>query len=432
MLVRLRDQNLDVGSLAHRHQAKVLHRFEGEFLHLELPSGQGVEDAVEEFSQDEAVAYAVPNHLYHRLQPSPGEADELWGLTKIEAPLAWQHHKGRRDGPIVAVLDTGLDTDHTDLVGNLWTNSDEIPGDGIDNDGNGIVDDVHGYFPAHNSGDPKSFDPHGTHCAGTIGAEGGNDHGIVGVNWKTQLMGIRLFDDDDNTDVATIIRGLDYAESQGVRITSNSWGGFHYNRALEEALATSSALHIVAAGNYSSDNDLKPNYPGSYPLDNVVTVAASDRQDRLASFSNFGPASVDLAAPGVDILSTVPFDRIATFSGTSMACPHVTGVAALIASYYPDIDNASLRARLLNSVDRVAALEGKVATGGRLNAARALAQDLVAPAPVNDFRGQATPFQIELHWTATGDDGRQGQASRYRLLGATDAQFSEPFLVECG
>ncbi|MEW6279595.1 MAG: S8 family peptidase [Candidatus Eremiobacterota bacterium] len=351
----------------------------GGLYRLVLPEGGATEQAMARLQTDPRVGYAAPNHVYTLDERRvPDDLDQgffgtaLWGMEKIQAPEAWGTTVGAHDGPIVAVLDTGADVTHPDLQGNLWTNPGEIPGNGVDDDKNGVVDDVHGYNPAHNSGDLRDIHRHGTHTAGTIAAVGNNGRGVVGVNWEARVMPIRIFDEDGSTDVATIVKGLEYATRMGARITSNSWGGTRYNRALEEAFAASPALHVAAAGNSRIDNDRVPHYPSSFDLPNLVSVAASDKRDRLASFSNYGAESVDLAAPGVGIKSTLPGDRYGSMSGTSMACPHVAGVAALIATAVPQASNQEIKDRLLGGVDRNGSLEGKVRSGGRLNAARAL------------------------------------------------------------
>ncbi len=351
---------------------------------LELGQGWTTEQAMAELKDDPRVEYAVPNHVYE-LDRKPNDLDQgffgtpLWGLEKIQAPAAWNTTVGARNGPIVAVLDTGADIRHPDLAANLWTNTGEIPGNGIDDDGNGVVDDVHGYNATANNGDLTDYHKHGTHTAGTIGAVGNNGQGVVGVNWEARIMPIRIFDEEGRTDVASIVKGLKYADRMGARITSNSWGGTLENRALEEAFQNSPALHIAAAGNSGIDNDRIPHYPSSYPMDNMVSVAATDKRDRLTNFSNYGATSVDLAAPGAGIKSTVPGGGYASMNGTSMACPHVTGVAALVATRHPELSNAQLKARLMESADPVPGLAGKVASGGRLNAARAL-ESQAAPA----------------------------------------------------
>lgn len=360
----------------------------GEFLHIKLPAGVSVEEAMAAMAKDDRVAFAVPNHTYGLPEGEVGkgstndpDASKLWGLhnegqtggkadADIDAPEAWQIHTGRtqaQGGHITAVIDTGIDYNHVDLKANMWVNPGEIPGDGIDNDGNGVIDDVHGYNAFANSGDPMDGHGHGTHCAGTIAAVGDNGVGVVGVNHNANLMAIKIFSDSGSTNAAAIIRGIQYASDNGARITSNSWGGGGANAGIEQAFKDSNALHIIAAGNSGYDNDKRPNYPSNYEGDHIVAVAATDHNDGIARFSQWGKKNVDLGAPGVDILSTVPGNKYDSYSGTSMATPHVAGAATLIASAYPEINNADLRKALLDGTDKTDAMTGKVVTDGRLN-----------------------------------------------------------------
>ncbi len=374
-----------------------IHKSEaGEFLHLKLPQGVSVEQAMAKLADDPRVEFSAPNTVYQMDDFNPTTTDDpdaskLWGLNNegqtggkadadIDAPEAWQVHTGRtqaQGGPIIAVIDTGIDYNHPDLKANMWTNPGEIPGDGIDNDGNGVIDDVHGYNANGDNGDPMDGQGHGTHCAGTIAAVGNNGEGVVGVNQNASLMAVKIFSDEGSTDAASIVRGVQYATKMGARITSNSWGGPMPNEAIKEAFAQSTeALHLVAAGNNGYNNDWIPAFPANYNLDNIVAVAATDHNDGLAEFSQYGRRNVDLGAPGVDILSTVPGGKYATYSGTSMATPHVSGAAALIASAKPDISNEELRQRLEQGTDKVESLDGKTASGGRLNVHKALTMEL--------------------------------------------------------
>lgn len=325
-----------------------------------------------------SIDYVVPNHMYKRHTPSesPKIPKEQWGLhntgqdggkvdADIDAPEAWETTKG---SALVAVLDTGIDTTHPDLQQNLYRNDGETPGDGIDNDKNGIVDDVHGYDAAERRGSPWSDDPHGTHCAGTVAALGK----VIGAAPGATILPIKIYDEDEWTDAATIIRALNYAKNAGAQVASHSYGGLAFNEAVRDAFAETDMLHIVAAGNYHSNNDEKKNYPSSYNLGNMISVAASDRNDQIADFSNYGPKTVDLAAPGVDILSTTSYGNHGSWSGTSMATPHVAGAAALVATIYPEEGPLGWKDRLLTTVDVQPGWNEKVGTGGRLNAARAL------------------------------------------------------------
>lgn len=388
----------DEGSVVADFGATVLGEFDtpgglsksaaGEFLHVKLPAGVSVEQAMAAMATDSRVEFAVPNHTYGLPDGEKGQgvtndpdASKLWGLhnegqtggkvdADIDAPEAWSIHTGRSQaegGHITTVIDTGVDYNHPDLKANMWVNPGEIPGNGIDDDGNGVIDDVHGYNAFDDTGDPMDRHGHGTHCAGTIAAVGNNEIGVVGVNHKANIAAVKIFNDQGRTSAAAIIRGIQYAEKIGSRITSNSWGGGAANAGIEQAFKDSAALHIIAAGNSGFDNDTRPAFPANYPGDHIVAVAATDHNDGIARFSQYGKKNVDLGAPGVDILSTVPGGKYDTYSGTSMATPHVAGAATLIASANPEISNDNLRKALLDGTDQTSALKGKVATDGRLN-----------------------------------------------------------------
>lgn len=417
---------------------------EGELVRVKLPPGVTVEAGLALLGEREEVAYAEPNYRFYLDEPvrekSPlleapafSEASEpndldyrLWGLhntgrdrgkkgADISAKEAWTEAIGdRKNGPIIAIIDSGVDISHPDLVDNLWVNTGEIPNDGLDNDGNGVVDDVHGYNAFHNNSDLSDGKVHGTHVAGTIGATGNNGFGITGVAQQARMMTIKIFGDVGHTNEATVLRGMAYADRMGARITANSWGGIH-SKAMEEAYGTSPALHIASAGNSGRDTDQEPHFPGSYPIDNMIAVAASDRKDEIGSFSNYGAQAVDLAAPGVDIYSTLPGERYKSFSGTSMACPHVAGVAGLILSKFPDATNEEVKARLLYSSEPLPELASITVSGGRLNAARALQNDECAPAQPEGFQAQASSNGVSLSWASLGDDGKLGQARLAKL-----------------
>lgn len=417
VLVKLKSQppTQSQNSFAQRFGATVLERFDfpkeiyqnfkGEMLHLKLPEGMTTAQALAAMQQDPRVEYVMPNNVY-TLDDPPAEnasasaqgaaADapktpndlkpELWGLNNtgqkggtpdadIDAPEAWAVTTGNPNGPLIAVIDTGVDYKHPDLVNNIWTNPGEIAGDGIDNDGNGVIDDVHGYNAYAQTGDPMDGHSHGTHCAGSIAAEGNNDQGVVGVNWRARIMPVKIFSDSGSTNSAAIVRGILYATKNGARVTSNSWGGGAADPAIRDAFANSPALHIMAAGNSGSNNDTRPHYPSSYDLPNNIAVAASDRNDRLASFSCYGENSVDLAAPGVEIYSTIPGGGYANKSGTSMATPHVAGAAGLLLASDPTMSNEEIKTRLLEGADKLESLQGKVATGARLNIAKAITME---------------------------------------------------------
>ena len=374
---------------------------------VDLPRDLTVAEAVRAYENSPDVAYAEPNF---RLQPAAAPNDprfnELWGLNNtaqtggtadadVDAPEVWNTTTGSAN-TVVAVIDEGIDTRHPDLRDNLWTNPGEIAGNRTDDDGNGYVDDVNGFDFANNDAtvyDPDPItgqgDEHGTHVAGTIAATGNNGVGISGVNWDAQVASLKFLGADGGF-TSDAVEAVNYAVAEGIDISNNSWGGGGASQALRDAIARADAsghIFIAAAGNGGSDgvgdnNDATPNYPSNYDVPNVVSVAATDDTDTLASFSNFGATTVDLAAPGVDILSTLPGNSYGRYSGTSMATPHVAGVAALIKSRNPGLDDAQVKAQLLQYVDKKASLQGKVASNGRLNALRAVTENADTANPV--------------------------------------------------
>lgn len=328
---------------------------------------------------------SIPNDAYFY---------QLWGMQNtgqsggvphadINAPAAWDVQTCDHS-VIVAVIDTGVDYNHPDLADNIWTNTGEIPGNGIDDDGNGYVDDVHGYDFVHNDGDPMDDHYHGTHVAGTISASGDNYTGVVGVCWHATIMPVKFLDSSGGGYTSNAVSAVLYASQMGARVLSNSWGGGGFSYALQDAIEVSNAdnaLFVAAAGNSGMNNDYYPHYPSSYEVANIIAVAATDRYDNIATFSNYGLQSVDLAAPGVDILSTSPGNGYLTLSGTSMATPHVSGAAAAIVSQNPSLSNADVKNILLNNVDQIASLDGRVLSGGRLNIGRAILDAGAAPDP---------------------------------------------------
>lgn len=316
---------------------------------------------------------------------------DLWGLhntgqaggtadADIDAPEAWDISTGS-SAVVVAVIDTGTQIDHPDLKDNIWTNPGETPGDGIDNDGNGFIDDVNGWDFVNNDASVYDGpdDDHGTHCAGTIAGRGNNGTGVVGVSWNAKIMPLKFLGPGGGS-TSDGIAAVNYATMMKLRgvnipITNNSWGGGGASAALKTAIeagGSAGILFVAAAGNSGSNNDSKPAFPASYDSACIVAVAATDRRDTLAGFSNFGLTSVDLGAPGVGIVSTVPVSTYAPYNGTSMAAPHVSGVAALAVSVDPTLTVSQLKDALLASVDKIPSLTGKTATGGRLNARKTL------------------------------------------------------------
>jgi subtilisin family serine protease len=309
------------------------------------------------------------------LQPAPGdvvppvadpELAKAYGITKVGATEAWAQHNGSKNF-VVAVIDTGIDYNHEDLGFNVWRNPN--PSD---------KNDIAGFDFVHNDGLPFDDNMHGTHCAGTVGATGGNGKGVSGVTQRVSIMGLKFLSGEGSGTTADAIRAIDYAIEHGAKVLSNSWGGRgdSGNQALFEAIERAKAkdvLFIAAAGNDSANNDgSNPSYPAAFNNDNLIAVAATDKDDRLASFSNYGKRTTHLAAPGAGVYSTVPGNAYRSLSGTSMACPHVAGAAALIWSKNPSMNYKQVKSLLLDSVDKLPALTEKTVTGGRLNVLKAL------------------------------------------------------------
>jgi subtilisin family serine protease len=315
--------------------------------------------------------------------PDDPRYGDLWGMAKIRAPQAWDLSTGDPD-LVVAIIDTGIDYTHPDLAANIWTNPGEIPANSIDDDGNGYVDDVHGYDFYNNDGDPMDDHFHGTHVAGTTGAVGNNGVGVAGVNWHVRLMALKFLASSGSGPVSGAIGALEYAARMGARISNNSWGSGAYSQALYDAIKNAQVadhLFVAAAGNSYANADTQPTYPAAYDLDNIISVAAMDKSDGLAAFSNWGVRTVDLGAPGVSILSSVLGGGYASYSGTSMATPHVAGAAALLYALHPDWGYAQAREQLLATTRAVPALLGRTVTGGVLDSYNAMSNNNPGPIP---------------------------------------------------
>ena len=344
--------------------------------------------AAEELARQRAIQYVEPNYVIHASRlPNDRGFGEQWGLRNvgqyggkpgadIHATDAWDVTTGAN--VTVAVVDTGIAYDHPDLAPNAWTNPAD-PKNGIDDDGNGFVDDVHGADFINEDSNPMDDAGHGSHVAGIIGAKGNNGTGVAGVDWDVKLMALKFLDADGQGNTADAANAIDYAVSHGARVINASWGGPAFSQALFQAVKRAGdkgVLFVAAAGNDGENADAAPDFPAAFELPNVISVAASDRYDRLLDFSNYGVHSVDLAAPGDDIYSTVPTSSDPTgyesFSGTSMATPFVSGAAALYLSRAPQATADQVKAALLGSVDQSPSFAGKVASGGRLDIAKAL------------------------------------------------------------
>ncbi len=343
---------------------------------------EGVLKAIEKLKNEPSVAFAEPDYVLHAyLTPNDSYFSQLYAMfnngqtggtvdADIDATDVWERHTGNRS-ILIGIIDTGIDYVHPDLAANIWTNPGEIAGNGIDDDNNGYIDDIHGWDFAYDDNNPSDGHYHGTHCAGTVAGVGNNGIGVAGVMWTASLVALKFLDDSGSGSTSDAIDAVNYANAMGIKITSNSWGGGAFSQSLMDAIVVG-GLFVAAAGNNGTDNDASPQYPASYTLDNIISVAATDHNDLIASFSCYGRTTVDLGAPGVNIYSCQPGSGYQTLSGTSMATPHVSGSAGLIWTYNPFLSASQVKQLLLDNVDPVSSLNGKCLTGGRLNIDRAL------------------------------------------------------------
>jgi subtilisin family serine protease len=404
---------------------------------LELDSAASVEDAVRDLSADPAVVYAEPNYIVSTaVLPNDPYFSKLWGLNNagqlggmadvdIDAVSTWDSVHDTT--VVVGIIDTGIDYTHEDITDNMWRNPGEVPDNGIDDDSNGYVDDVYGWNFITETNNPMDDNGHGTHVAGTIAGVGNNGIGIAGVAWVGKVAALKFLGASGFGTTEDAVQAIAYANSMGFKITNNSWGGGPFSQALHDVIAASNdagSVFVAAAGNSGVNIDTSPSYPAAYDVPSIISVAATDQNDTLAIFSNYGAVSVDLSAPGVKVYSSVPRGTCelcdATgyryLNGTSMATPHVAGAAALILAANPGMTNSELRSAILGAVDPVPALSGKTVTGGRLSLGNLFppSTDTLAPAAIQVPSVVAvTDGSVTLAWTATGDDGMAGQAAQY-------------------
>ncbi len=352
------------------------------FLSLHAP-GAAVGDVLGWAGRTAGVLYAEPDFVIApKAVPNDPSYSQLWGLhntgqsggvadADIDAPEAWNTTTGSRS-VVVAVIDTGVDYTHPDLAANAWQNPGEIAGDGVDNDRNGFIDDVYGWDFANNDANPMDDNGHGTHVSGTIGAVGNNGVGVAGVNWQVSILGLKFLDGSGSGSTSAAIAAVNYATRMrrdfGINVvaSNNSWGGGGFSTALRDAIdagGRAGILFVAAAGNESTNIDTTPSYPAGYTSESIISVAATDRLNQVASFSNVGVTNVDLAAPGVSIYSTLPGNRYGSYSGTSMATPHVTGAVALLAAANPNASAAQIRSAILSGATPVASYYKKKKSG---------------------------------------------------------------------
>lgn len=358
--------------------SKILNLTDGITALVRVQNDLNAKSLLNTLNKNQDIIFAEPNYRVHAIgvkssQTNDPKFEDLWGLKNtgrnepmsngrnssptgikgadIDAENAWKITKGSKSIKI-AVIDTGVDYNHPDLKANIWTNEAEANGKpGVDDDGNGYVDDIHGYDFANKDGDPMDGNGHGTHCSGTIAAAH-NNIGIAGVMQNATIVGVKFLTDQGSGSTADAILAIDYATKIGVDIMSNSWGGGGRSEALYEAIKRAQDAGIIftaAAGNSSSDNDKRAQYPANYELDNVISVAAHNYNDQIASFSCYGANTVHVSAPGRNILSTTPGNTYSVYSGTSMATPHVTGVVGLYLAHKGKTDPAKLRDLLMQT-----------------------------------------------------------------------------------
>lgn len=424
VIVKIRDSASanDIGNverLADADRSKRLAKVRsGTLWHMHSRS-KGAEAMAAALEHNPNVEYVEPNYEVH-LVATPNDAwyTQLWGLNNtgqiaggvagaagadIDAESAWNVTTGSAS-VVVGVIDTGIDYNHPDLQANIWSN----PG----GKGNAACSTgTHGFNAITGTCDPSDDHGHGTHVAGTIGAVGNNGLGVVGVNWTASIMGLKFLDAYGYGSTADAIEAIDFAvqakiEGVNVRVLSNSWGGGPFSKALFDEINKASehdVLFVAAAGNDSVNNDLYPHYPSSYPAANMISVAATDNRDGMAYFSNYGPTTVHLGAPGVSVLSTIRGSSYGTKSGTSMATPHVAGVAALVLAASPSLTTAQVKSAILGNTDSLPSLAGKTITGGRLNAAKAVGAPAspdftvsVSPASRTVVRGSSASYTVTV------------------------------------
>ncbi|HEY8922745.1 MAG TPA: S8 family serine peptidase [Polyangia bacterium] len=406
----------------------------------QLIATSGIEKAERSYvvHTSDATATPPPAAAPSSTTPNDPRFGELWGMAKIGAPAAWDSGTGSAS-VLVAVSDTGVDYTHPDLAANVWSNPGEIPGNGKDDDGNGYVDDVHGWDFANNDADPMDDNGHGTHVSGTIGAVGNNGVGVAGVNWKVRIIGTKFLASNGSGSLWNGAQTILYAAKMHARVVNASWGCLGpscYASYMEDALKAlndAGGLFMAAAGNAANDNDAYPNYPSNYAVNNVVAVAATDSTDTLARFSNWGATRVHLAAPGVGILSSLPGGSYASWDGTSMATPHVTGAAALFLAARPDATVAEVKQKLMDTADRVASLTNKVASGGRLNVAKLIAAAGTPPAAPGGFDAQpGDRSDVLVSWRANAEPDLAGYHVKWGTTSGLYTQTRDLAKTEVG
>ena len=428
-------------------------------LNIELvrfPPGQAMLIALGNLRGVRGVLRVQPNYI-RRATGTTGLPNDpfwqdgtLWGLSKIQADLAWQNYTTGSDTVVIANIDTGINYSHPDLNANAWRNPFEVAGNGVDDDNNGYVDDVYGIDTVNHDSNPFDDQGHGTHTSGTLAGVGNNNEGVVGVNWNAKVLACKFLSAEGYGTDAGAIECFDYIvmmKNRGIniRVSSNSWGSQRGSGAPAVALQSAinaagdaGILNVFGAGNDGTNNDLAPFDPASYDLPSIVSVASSGPTDRKSFFSNFGAASVDLAAPGEEIVSTSLGSEYVSASGTSMATPHVAGVAALLAGMDPSLTPDAIKTMLMESVDQSSRWTGRVLSGGRLNAykaAQAVGTNpnneapsvmLITPAEGASYKA---PVNITLEAAAADTDGSIKMVTFFANGAPVGATTTSPYVI---
>jgi hypothetical protein len=374
---------------------------------VQLPADINVESAVASLKQSSSVLYAEPDYIYHvSVIPNDTSFSQLWGMTKISAPAAWDISTGS-SSIIVAVTDTGVDYTHPDLAANMWS------------DANG----AHGYDFVNNDSDPMDDEGHGTHVSGTIGAVGNNNLGVAGVNWHTRIMALKFLDATGSGSTSNVVAAIQYAIANGAKVINASWRGYGFSQPLYDSIAAArdaGIIFVAGAGNENVDNDSTPAYPASFDLANIISVMATTNTDASASYSNYGLMTVDLGAPGDNILSTKPGGIYEPNSGTSMSSPHVAGACALLLSIDPTLTYSQVKQILINTVDKT--LPGLCVSGGRLNLAAAAQEAAVDTTP---------PTPNPPQWAAGAAPKATGRHTAIMQAGAVTDRSGVEYYFEC-
>ncbi|MCE2885477.1 MAG: S8 family serine peptidase [Planctomycetaceae bacterium] len=347
-----------------------------------------VEEAIVKLLGAKGVSYAEPDWVMRTTAiPNDPSFGNLWGMRNTgqtvnadpgvsgadsRAYQAWDTFTGDANF-VVAIIDDGTNNTHPDLAANIWSNPGEIAGNGVDDDANGYIDDTFGYDFYQRDNNPSNT-AHGTHTAGTVGAVGNNGVGVAGVSWRCKMMVLRFLGPNGGY-TSDAVLSVQYMNQKQVKVSNNSWGGGGFTQSLYDAINASKSnghVFVASAGNSGANSDTSPSYPGAYNLDNIINVAATDNNDGRASFSNYGATSVDIGAPGVNILSTYGTNGYSYLNGTSMAGPHVAGAVALVYAANPGYTYSQVKNRIMSTARPVSSLTGRCVTGGVLNVAAAL------------------------------------------------------------